>query len=348
MTFRFSGTGIQQDGDDNPTEQQVRAHLEDIRRRQREKISNEVFLQFLRKQAAEKESFRTLPFTCCLWVTFLLVTMLHSSLESAYVTRFGVMQDLERISVLRSANETESPLTIGTLESREDVMKWLEYGITDRIKGGILKTYNKIIGPVVVSQSRAMAEECAVFESCHDIVLGNTQEDCGIKKLYGDKCYPVTKLDTEAFSPGKSAIDVDVLLPTTDKPRREHQKSIDDRSYVAGYATNIKKSDTSEIGHRYYVFLNSFSEFNPAKVSVLNTAAGDEIEKLQRERLGRLRRQRWLSANTIDLRAEFVTLNPETNVFLLVKITIYYDMIMMKSISDLHMLHMITYEIIIL
>ncbi|CAD7924817.1 unnamed protein product [Amoebophrya sp. A120] len=166
-----------------PTQEQVEEHRKDIARKQKEKVTNQVFMEYCRKQVILREDCLTLPFTLFLWITFLLVVIVHSNIQAVYLTRRGVVDDLERIEVIRSPNETASPLTIHDLETREDVNDWLQDGFLPRINGSVVKVYNRIAGSVVLSQSRAKKTSCDV--------------DAGLRKFYDAHCFPPDQpLDT--------------------------------------------------------------------------------------------------------------------------------------------------------
>ncbi len=192
--------------------------------KQKERITHHVFMEFLKKQRAQKESCLTIPFTCCLWylltwgsvvlslvwlcgtwgcilsrsgkrglvwdfflfrITFLLVIIFHSNVAQCYMTREGVVQDLHRIEVAKSANETANPITLSNFNSRDEVWKWLSDGFVPRLNGGVIKTYNHIVGSVVVSQTRAKRAQCDV--------------DSKLQAFYGSDCFPVDNLLDSSF-----------------------------------------------------------------------------------------------------------------------------------------------------
>eukprot|EP00392_Amoebophrya_sp_AT5.2_P007459 g7474.t1 len=143
-------------------------------------------MEYCRQQIVQRENCLTLPFTLFLWIVFLLVIIVHSNVEQVFLTREGVVSDLQRIEVVRSPNETARPLTIAELETREDVNLWIQDGFLPRINGSVIKVYNRIAGSVVLSQSRAKRAQCDV--------------DAGLRNFYDASCFPVDQPLTDSFA----------------------------------------------------------------------------------------------------------------------------------------------------
>ncbi|CAD7947656.1 unnamed protein product [Amoebophrya sp. A25] len=169
-----------------PTQEQVEQHRTDVARKQKEKITNHVFMEYCRRQVIQKDNCLTIPFTCLLWVMFMLVIISHSNIAAVYLTRTGVLEDVERIEIVRSQNETAQPLDIYKLATRDDLHLWITDGFLPRINGSAIKVYNRLGGSVVLSQSRAKKTSCGV--------------DDGLKAFYGNApCFPVDQPLSDNF-----------------------------------------------------------------------------------------------------------------------------------------------------
>ena len=109
--------------------------------------------------------------------SFLCFLTFHSNVAACYMTRHGVLQDLERITVYRSLNETQSGLNIHALASREDVQNWIGNGFIPRTNGAVIQTYNRLAGSVAISQTRTKSAVCDVDQNLRD--------------FYAAQCYPI-------------------------------------------------------------------------------------------------------------------------------------------------------------
>ena len=157
----------------NPTEAQIAAHKADMERKQLERVTNMVFLEFVKKQKAQRESCLTLPFTCLLWLVFLLVIVCHSPIDISYVTRTGVLQDMQRIEILAedpvgfaaNAYARRRSLHGNTHEKKRDDMSPVGFGFENKmisweasirktpVRSRLTRTFDKL------HRAKAKAEE---------------------------------------------------------------------------------------------------------------------------------------------------------------------------------------------
>jgi len=78
------------------TEFQLYKNSVEKHQRQRERITYDVFMSYMERQLAMKESCMSIPFTCCMWLIFMLIMTLHASVAYSYMTREGAVVDIER------------------------------------------------------------------------------------------------------------------------------------------------------------------------------------------------------------------------------------------------------------
>eukprot|EP00397_Hematodinium_sp_SG-2012_P003627 GEMP01003635.1.p1 GENE.GEMP01003635.1~~GEMP01003635.1.p1 ORF type:complete len:895 (+),score=165.95 GEMP01003635.1:396-2687(+) len=140
-----------------------------------ETVTYQAMYKYVSRRKAMRRSFFSLPFTMVFWCIFIVVGWKHGNVHDAYRLKSSVRDFLDSITV-RSPGASASllldpegegpPININTVNSPEDVMKWLQFGCIPMLwkhkigKTLWLRNTNKVVGGIRVSQKRLKPRSC--------------------------------------------------------------------------------------------------------------------------------------------------------------------------------------------
>lgn len=165
-------------------------------------VSYRRFEEFLAVERGLRESCATLPFTLILWVTFTVLTWLHSYVETSFETRSALYEAVKEVEVSADTNQTVRRLRFGNIATHEELWRWMEHGLMPLLSGedtmssgakgqqhipGFVRLYNRVVGSVRLQQKRSISQACSVDQKLQD--------------FYNQDCHPVNELSTESFGP---------------------------------------------------------------------------------------------------------------------------------------------------
>lgn len=158
------------------------------------KVTYRQFEEYLVAEKGQSESCATLPFTFVFWITFSILAWLHGDVHNIFETRRCLTGVVEDIRIVAAAGTQQARnVSLGTIASKDDIWEWLALGFVPALSGsgpdgsaaGFVRTYNKLIGSVRLTQRRSATMDCKVIED--------------LKKFYGaTKCHS-GDFSTETF-----------------------------------------------------------------------------------------------------------------------------------------------------
>lgn len=140
---------------------------------EKQKLSYRQFEEFLVSYKGQAESCATLPFTLLFWITFAILAWLHGDVSNIYETRRCLSSVVEDIQVVaRAGTPHERNVSFGTIGSKDDIWEWMSQGFVPALGGsgpdgsahGFVRTYNKLVGSVRLTQRRSTPMDCKVIE----------------------------------------------------------------------------------------------------------------------------------------------------------------------------------------
>eukprot|EP00746_Dinoflagellata_sp_MGD_P165721 gnl/MRDRNA2_/MRDRNA2_95161_c0_seq1.p1 gnl/MRDRNA2_/MRDRNA2_95161_c0~~gnl/MRDRNA2_/MRDRNA2_95161_c0_seq1.p1 ORF type:complete len:858 (-),score=132.38 gnl/MRDRNA2_/MRDRNA2_95161_c0_seq1:167-2740(-) len=172
------------------------------------KVTYRQFEEYLVAEKGQSESCATLPFTFIFWITFSILAWLHGDVHNIYETRRCLSSVVEDVKVVAAAGTQQARnVSLGTFASKDDIWEWLALGFVPALSGsgpdgsaaGFVRTYNKLIGSVRLTQKRSATMDCKVSEALKNSSLlfyGET-------KCHSGKFSTETFGDTFEVSPGE-------------------------------------------------------------------------------------------------------------------------------------------------
>ncbi|KAF4673142.1 hypothetical protein FOL47_010988 [Perkinsus chesapeaki] len=164
-------------------------------------VPRKQLLAYVRKQKEIMVSCQYLPFAALFWVAFVLVSVMHGSVEVSYQMTSSVESMVESVSFTRpvapSNDTTGSSQTVpqwktGDVGSYDDIWLWLKDGLLPALMSdGRVRYYNELVGGVRLLQERS------AIENCDDEVMGPiytfpADED--------SKCHPLASISRQPIA----------------------------------------------------------------------------------------------------------------------------------------------------
>eukprot|EP00927_Polykrikos_kofoidii_P070983 TRINITY_DN67334_c0_g1_i1.p1 TRINITY_DN67334_c0_g1~~TRINITY_DN67334_c0_g1_i1.p1 ORF type:complete len:823 (-),score=97.25 TRINITY_DN67334_c0_g1_i1:463-2931(-) len=212
-------------------------------------VTRDTVAEYLLKDRRQSRACATLPCTLTIWVLFVTVVWMHSNVDSSYLLRTSVYNALNDVEVVYTPVGEAVPRSVklATIRDTSEVWTWLSQGFVPALGGTkpggfpAIRTFNRVIGEVMVRQRRVKKTTCKVGKELAD--------------FYGLPCY------NEA---GETATDPFGIMPY----------AAQDSSFIAGAGLEDSGGASLSNQDRFISWLDTRRPGDGSSPRALQTIAG--------------------------------------------------------------------------